>query len=495
MAYQERQYALPQYLQALHESWGYTLFIAIRNALAFALVVLNLSACDMPYQDPATLKIVTRNGPTTYYEGRHGPEGFEYALIKAFAEEYNYKFEVSVEHSLEGLFNALDTGKADIAAGGLTKTKQRAENYSAMAGYLKVTELLLFRYGTKQPHNLADLENRSIAVLANSAHESSLEKLKLEHPHLQWQRIEHSDTLDLLERMNTGEIDLMIADSLDYEVNKPFYAKVGVAFTLTPPRPLAWFTAKDTNPELQSQIADFLSNVSKDGRLNALHELYYGHISHMSRIGSRTFYGTVQSRLPKYEALIKRIARQEGIDWTLLAAISYQESYWLPKAVSPTGVRGMMMLTKVTAKEMGVTDRTDPEQSLRGGARYFKKVLKRIPQDIPNPDRTWFALASYNVGYGHLEDARVLTQRQGGDPDAWLDVMQRLPLLRKPKYYKTLRHGYARGNEPVNYVQRIRHYTSILKIHQAETLKSDPPLDVTRHLPPALTSQRFLIGL
>ena len=151
------------------------------------------------------------------------------------------------------------------------------------------------------------------------------------------------------------------------------------------------------------------------------------------------------------------------MDWRLLAAIGYQESHWNPRARSPTGVRGIMMLTLNTAKHIGVKNRLDAEQSIMGGAKYFKIVLKRIPARIPEPDRTWFALASYNIGWGHVEDARILTERQGADPDRWVDVKERLPLLRQRKYYKQTRYGYARGNEPVQYVDNIRRYYETLQ--------------------------------
>src|SRR5690606_23333055 len=143
------------------------------------------------------------------------------------------------------------------------------------------------------------------------------------------------------------------------------------------------------------------------------------------------FFGLMVARLPRFEGMFKTVAAETGLDWHLLAAIAYQESHWNPRAVSPTGVKGLMMLTRAAAGEVAVADRTDPEQSLWGGARYFLKLKARIPARIPEPDRTWFALAAYNVGLGHLEDARILTQRAGRDPDLWREVREYLPLLQK----------------------------------------------------------------
>ena len=166
--------------------------------------------------------------------------------------------------------------------------------------------------------------------------------------------------------------------------------------------------------------------------------------------------------LAQYRDFFIEAASETGMDWRLLAAIGYQESHWKPDAVSPTGVRGIMMLTKAAARDLDIKDRNDPEQSIRGGARYLANMQQRIPERIPEPDRTWLALAAYNIGLGHLEDARILTQKNKGDFDRWVDVKENLPLLSKKKWFQQTRYGYARGREPVRYVDNIRTYYDIL---------------------------------
>ena len=170
----------------------------------------------------------------------------------------------------------------------------------------------------------------------------------------------------------------------------------------------------------------------------------------------------MQSRLPKYLPLFQQAAEEHLIDWRLLAAIGYQESHWLEHATSPTGVKGIMMLTNGTAAQLKVTDRTNPAQSIAGGARYFRQRMAKISSRILEPDRTWMALASYNVGFGHLEDARILTQSRGENPDKWLDVKKNLPLLSEKQWYSRTKYGYARGNEPVRYVENVRSYYDLL---------------------------------
>jgi membrane-bound lytic murein transglycosylase F len=234
------------------------------------------------------------------------------------------------------------------------------------------------------------------------------------------------------------------------------------AFSLGQPQPIAWAFSETPDNSLFDAAQNFISLSKTNGSIAQLSERIYGSATAMQQHGSRVFVQRLNERLPQYQTMFTNVADEFDIDWRLLAAISYQESHWNPTAESPTGVRGMMMLTKATALEVGVDNRLDTRQSLRGGAQYLRNIYKRLPASIPEPDRTWFALAAYNVGLGHLEDARRITDMQGGDPSTWVDVKQRLPLLKQAQWHTKLRHGYARGDEPVHFVQRIRHYYDLL---------------------------------
>jgi membrane-bound lytic murein transglycosylase F len=196
----------------------------------------------------------------------------------------------------------------------------------------------------------------------------------------------------------------------------------------------------------------------------------------------------MRSKLPQWQSLIEQVAREYLMDWRLLAAIAYQESHWNPDATSHTGVRGMMMLTQVTAAELGVDDRTDAGESLRGGARFFKDLLRRLPADIEEPDRTSMALAAYTVGMGHLEDARVLAEKSGGDPHLWPDVRAHLPQLQNPDIFPLTRFGFAEGAQAVTYVDNIRHYEGMLTLESLPTSRLSPPIQVDALLPEHLRS-------
>ena len=214
--------------------------------------------------------------------------------------------------------------------------------------------------------------------------------------------------------------------------------------------------------QLQSELDDWFDDMQSSGELRRLLDKYYGFVEVFDYVDIRTFIRRIEKRLPKYEPLFRTAAGRHDMDWTLLAAQSYQESHWNPKARSPTGVRGMMMLTQNTARELGVKSRIDAKQSIEGGAKYLTRLRERLPESVTGPDRTWLALAAYNIGMGHLYDARQLARELGHDPDRWSELAQVLPLLAQKRYYRQLKHGYARGYEPVRYVAQIRNYHDIL---------------------------------
>jgi membrane-bound lytic murein transglycosylase F len=184
---------------------------------------------------------------------------------------------------------------------------------------------------------------------------------------------------------------------------------------------------------------------------------------------SREFQAHVGSRLPQFRAWFEDAAAHSGIDWRLLAAIGYQESKWDAHAASTEGAVGVMMLTADTAQAMGIKDRTNPEQSITAGARYLAQVREMIPERIAEPDRTWLTIAAYNVGFGHLEDARIIAQGNGKNPDSWADVRATLPLLAEARWYERVKRGYARGWEPVQFVDRIQRYLTLLEWQPGET--------------------------
>jgi len=271
-----------------------------------------------------------------------------------------------------------------------------------------------------------------------------------------------ADKDDVLELLWQQVVDYTVLHAHEAALKRRFLPELRTAFELGTPQRLAWALPLDEDDSLLVEAGAFFAGLEDSGELARLLERYYGHLQQLDYVSVRRFMNAVVNRLPRYRPLFELAEARTGIDWRLLAAMGYQESHWQPDAESPTGVRGLMMLTQATAEQVGVEDRLDPGESIDGGARYLRGILDRLPGHIAEPDRTWLALAGYNVGYGHLEDARTLALDEGADPSHWLDVKQFLPLLREETWYQKTRYGFARGDEPVTYVDNIRGYYDIL---------------------------------
>ena len=430
------------------------------------------------------LKVVTRNGPTTYYEDRHGPTGFEYELAELFAQRLGVRLEIQTEASLDTLLDTVERGRVDIAAAGLTITPDRLERVLFAPAYLDVEMLVLVRDDHPPALSPSDLAGLRLQVLAHSSHAEELRELKSQYPALQWIESEDVETTDLLDALDEGSIDATVIDSNEYIANRAFYPHLRVAFRLGEPTHQAWAVSqRESSGALLQELEAFFGELRSDGRLAQLVERHYSHSEANSLVDSTAFNERTTTVLPRYLDPIQTTADQFDLDWRLLAAISYQESHWNPNATSFTGVRGFMMLTSPTARAMGVSNREDAVQSLRGGARYFVRTHQKIPGRIAEPDRTWFALAAYNVGLGHLEDARKLALKLGKDPDKWADVKEVLPLLSRQQWYSQTRHGYARGSEPVRFVQNIRHYYNLLTWSDVAKQRTPPATITDQYLP------------
>lgn len=411
------------------------------------------------------LRIVTLMGSTTYFQNAKGEGGFEYWLARAFAEHLGVELKVTPRESVSGVIVAIGGPLGDMAAAGLTVTPQRLKTLRFSRPYYEVTQKLIYRNGSKKPRNIGDLSGGQLLVIPQSSHSERLKELKGELPSLEWREAPGLEMLDLMAMVDSGEVEYAIVDSISFLVDRGIYPRARGAFDISDPQPIAWAFPGHGDDSLLEAANRFLDEYEASGDLDRLKKRTLIQANEFNFAGSQLFMKRVSSRLPDYLGMFQEVAQEYNIDWQLLAAIAYQESHWDHKATSPTGVRGLMMLTLPTADEMGIEDRLEPRQSLDGGVRYFLKTKSRIPEGITEPDRTWFAMAAYNVGLGHLEDARVLTQRAGRNPDLWNDVKEFLPLLQQKKYYSTVKYGYARGYEPVTYVRNVRHYQTILNWH------------------------------
>lgn len=442
--------------------------LTLAAALSAPLVGSRTPTTLEQIQASGQLTIISRNGPTTYFEGNDGYTGFEYTLAKAFAKRLGVELNIVEEEDLGQLIDKV--GQAGhFAAAGLTVTERRKRDVTFSRPYIHVTQQLIYHSGDGRPASVEDLVGKNLLVLHGSAHAERLRELQKQYPALAWEERHDVEMLDLMEMVHNRKIDYAVVDSNAFELNSAVYPKAKVAFNISEqPEPLAWAFPKTNDTSLLDAANEFLTTMEQSGALTDMRERFYNRSGEIGYADALVFARRVEERLPLWRDKIKEAAEEQELDWLLMAALAYQESHWNPKAVSPTGVRGFMMLTLNTAKEMNIKNRLNPEQSIEGGTRYFRKLLDRIPASVTGQERIWLALAAYNVGYGHLEDARILAQQHGANPNRWADIKDYLPLLSKRQYYKFTKHGYARGQEAVDYVQNIRNFYTILAWNDLE---------------------------
>ncbi len=438
--------------------------------LLLIVVVFILLSGDSSLEDlkeSGELVVISRESPTTLYQDSEGPAGPEYDYLSSFAEFLGVKLRFEIRDNDQDVLSSISKDEGHVAAAGMTfYPPLEDQGFVFGPGYQDVDiQVVCRRNHGIRPRNVAELADAELVVVADSTYESRLFELQEEYPDLSWESEENANVDDLLQLVWRKEIGCTIANSSEVNIKRRFYPELQIAFTIEENQELAW----NLSPEwkvLSDAIDQWLTAIENDGTLLVLKDRHYN-IEQFDYVDMRTFIRRMKSRLPNLVPLFEKAAKKYDIPWTLLAAQAYQESHWNRRAKSPTGVRGIMMLTLTTAKEMGVESRLNAEQSIMGGAKYMSRLEGRIPDSVQGEDRWWYALAAYNVGMGHLHDARTLAERLDLDPDNWRDLKGVLPLLSQKKYYKDLKYGYARGAEPITYVRQIRNYHNIMRAQMA----------------------------
>ena len=416
-----------------------------------------------PPQETGVLEVATRNGATTYYLDRHqNPIGPEFSLVSRFAESKGWTVNWTMHESTAEVLQALEAGNTHLAAAGLTHLPSRTERFTRGPAHTEITEqLVCHRDMRPMPRKPESMPEVSIAVTADSSYVETLNKLAIEHEGITFTEDDSRTTEVLLSEVAEQDIDCTVADSNIVQVMRRHFPHLEVAMNLTQGNNLGWYLPAGSD-DLAGTTREWMNSTDGDEAIGYIESRYYAYIGEFDFVDLRALNRRIDERLPDF---IDRFAEAEtttGMPADLLAALSYQESHWDPAAVSPTGVRGIMMLTRNTAESLGVMDRLDPVAAIDGGARYLADRHRRLPETIPEPDRTFLALASYNIGRGHLLDARQLARELGKNPDSWDDMKEVLPLKADKRYYPSTRYGYARGYEPVHYVQRIRNYRDVI---------------------------------
>lgn len=435
-------------------------------------LVLVLAGCSGSEPEPevgspfetGVLKVATRNGSTTYYLNRHeNPVGPEYALVRDYAEARGWTVEWIMLDSTAAVLESLEAGTTNLAAAGLTHLDSRSERFAPGPAHTEITEqLVCHRDSRPMPRTPEDIAGNEIVVTADSSYVETLQNLAQDHPDIAFTEDPDRTTEVILSAVAEKEVGCTVADSNIVQVMRRHFPHLEIAMNLTQGRNLGWYAPAGAE-ELANDAHEWMNSREGDEAIGRMENRYYAYIGEFDFVDLRALTRRIDQRLPTYIDAFRQAEQETGMPADLLAALAYQESHWDPAARSPTGVRGLMMLTQSTAGEVGVTDRLDPLQAIDGGARYLADRHRRLPETIPEPDRTFLALASYNIGRGHLLDARALARKLGKNPDSWADMREVLPLKADKRYYPSTRYGYARGYEPVHYVQRIRNYRDVIQ--------------------------------
>ncbi|WP_265943662.1 membrane-bound lytic murein transglycosylase MltF [Dechloromonas sp. A34] len=438
---------------------GMTIFLAACGDWSFT---------PLPFPTPAQhdLVVLTRGGPLTHQTDDAGnATGLEHDLAEAFAQELG----VGVKYLVvapEDMAKRLRSNDYHIAAAWLSPLPD--SEIRATPPIFQTQDTLAQNDASLPLRELAQLSGKTVHAMAGSRQAANLHRLSLEIPDLAVVEVGHGDILDLLELLGNGQVDYVAMDKNLEDIANQFVPNLRTTLLIGEEQPIVWLLGDAPNAELAARANAFIDRIQRDGTLAKLEDRYFGHVRRLNQADVIKFLGQIETSLPKLRQYFQTAEAATGIDWRLLAAVAYHESHWDSNATSPTGVRGIMMLTEETADRLKVSNRLDPRESILAGARYINLLKDNLPDDVREPDRTWLALAAYNIGPGHFNAARTIAKQLKADPNAWFEMKRILPLLAKPQYYERLKSGRARGGEAVILVENIRSYYDILVRHEPQ---------------------------
>nr|NJM01356.1 membrane-bound lytic murein transglycosylase MltF [Desulfobacula sp.] len=407
------------------------------------------------------LRLITDHSINTYYYYNGQPTGFEYELAAAFADFLNVDLDVVVP-GWNNMFAGLEQGKGDFIAAGLVITREGIEKVNFSIPYMSIRQHVIHHQKESGPEKIEDLSSLIIHVNRETSYHHRVNELIKSGIPINYILYDNVSAEEMVRMVHDREIKYTIATDTVALVSQRYYPDIRIGIPIREKESLAWAVSKK-DPEMLEQVNKFFLYAAETGLIKKITDKYFSTIPNQDPFDLKKFHERIETRLPEYRPLIYKEAMKYGLDWKLIAAIVYQESQFDPEAVSLNNVKGLMQVTSATAEEMGVSDRFEPSESLKAGIRYLNKMTKKFEYIEDDHERTLFSLASYNVGYGHVSDAVKIAEDMGLDATKWQSLKKALPLLSKPDYYTKARHGYTRGLESVQYVERILTYYDILK--------------------------------
>lgn len=429
-----------------------------------------------------TLRALTVYSGTSYFLYKGRPMGYEFELLERFAEYLDVDLEMIVVKNINELFEKLNNGEGDIIAHGLTITTDRKEEVS-FSNHLYLTKQVLVQ---KKPdnwrgmswtklkkalvHDPIDLLEDTISIRSMTSYKERIYNLSDElggtiHINLLSGELA---TDEIIEKVVNGDIKYTIADNNIASIMATYYPILDVKVPVSFSQRIAWATRHDSQ-NLLNATNNWLKQIKRKIDFNVIYNKYFKNKKYFRRRIKSNFYSLNNQQISPYDGLIKKHSKVLNWDWRLVASQVYQESKFDPRVSSWAKASGLMQLMPNKAKELGVTNRSDPEQSIKGGTKYLKRIWKNFEHIPDSIQRTKFAMASYNCGMGHVFDAQRLAEIEGLKKDVWDDHVETMVLkLSKPEYYNhpIVKYGYVRGLEPYNYVKQIferyQHYVQFI---------------------------------
>lgn len=405
--------------------------------------------------------VISRNNAHCYYLYREEPMGFEYDLARAFADDLGVELKINIASSWEEMIPEMLANKGDLIAASLTRTPKRSKRVAFGPGYFSARQVMIVHRSNTTIRKLADLAGRTVDVRAGTSYEENLEKLRQGGLDVTIRRHRNLPTEELIRQVAERKIEVTIADSHIAMLNRRYFPHAIIVGAVSEEQQLGWALPPDSR-KLRSALRRFIGKIQKDGTLAEIRQRYFANVEEFDFVDLRAYHRRLRTRLPAFKGDIEKAAAQHGLDWRLIAAQMYQESHFDPTAVSRVGALGLMQLTLRTANALGVADPMEPAGNIAAGVRHLRKLFDHYDQ-YEGWDRIYVAMAAYNVGQGHIFDARELARKRGLDPNLWTSLKETLPLLQYQRYYKDAKYGYCRGAAPVKYVRQIGIYYDILK--------------------------------
>ena len=453
----------------------YKLIRIITYAL-FYFVLINTNGCS---KESSKLKQIKSNGilrialvadPPHYFPSKVKERGYDFELVSHYATSIDVELEIIKTNTSDEIIFLLNQGKVDIGILGSSPEFDQ-KNIKNVVTYNNSKWYVIGNRANRQlPKSIDSIEPNTMIVANGSNASFILHSIEEDYSSLLWDELKNTNVRSILERINENHSKISIISEDIYVYYQYLFPETKKIFVLPIKYPSRWLVKNNNNLSFLYSINSFFNKYKQNGKLEKIGKTYYEHLNAFDYVDIRYYLKRIDKKLPKYKKYFVEAAKNSALDARIIAAVSYQESHWNRKARSPTGVRGMMMLTLDTAKRVGVKNRLNAKQSIFGGAKYLKILYESLSNTIKEPDRLWFALAAYNIGLGHVEDARTITKSQGDNPNSWIDVEKHIPKLSQKKWYKKTKYGFARGHESIEFVKRVRRYYDILCLYRQEGL-------------------------